>query len=350
MTNSNSSLMMFSLSSSNEQPSVSAEFLNCTLGSWTLRNINNVTIEFCSVSNILSKLNQTALSLSNSTAWISDIIVQNVTFIKLYSVLNISYESWVSLKKAQFRNNTAFNGLIHVADSSALFVYDSQFYNNNARNLGGVIYATKSFVTINFTRFKDNTAYLGGAIYIRESASVNIRYSNFTQNRARAGGAIVGIHTVQFNISNSQFILNKAVVNKSKRSQSSRMNLKLKGFKFLKSPLAILFERQKQSGWLTNKDAPIGGVLACVHNCLVNIKNCTFERNTADMSGSCIDITQNGLVHISESKFTNNTAGFRGCGTVCIFKHVNISVLNTTFHGNSVEGTGVAIGDNIAFR
>ena len=121
-------------------------------------------------------------------------------------------------------------------------------------------------------------------------------------------------------------------MNKSFQSQSSIINLKYKGLEFLKNPLEILFERQKQSGWLMNEYASIGGVLACFNNCVVNVENCAFERNTADMSGSSIDVTQNGLVHISRSTFTNNTSGFRGCGAMCIFKNVEISIINTTFH------------------
>lgn len=126
-------------------------------------------------------------------------------------------KSVVAVMASSFVNNSAeFNGSVVCAVNTSSEDYvtlkESSFYNNEARNCGGITLLSKaSLLTVIECSFTRNTAFKGGAIYLLSNNSMTIESSNFTHNSAgENGGVIYSAGQNQVSISNSILSFNIA--------------------------------------------------------------------------------------------------------------------------------------------
>ena len=235
-----------------------------------------------------------------------------------------TYDAYVTIINCTFTNFTADRG-------GALFLWgkaevkDSIFINNNAM-LGGAIFilspaTNANNVILDNITVKDNVAdSYGAGIYVAGSYSNTtvIKNSNFINNTGHGKGGAVYISDGNIIINNSLFDSNKAI------AYDEDYEVDLAGG-------AIYISRYvnaniSNSQFLNNYAKEYAGALACDNSIItftdlttgeveeiyycININNCLFTNNTADISAGAIYIGFNSLptVTIFNSTFDSNKA------------------------------------------
>jgi predicted outer membrane repeat protein len=179
-------------------------------------------------------------------------------------------------------NRKANGGAIY--NNGLLTVTDSAFTNNTATTAGGAIYSSPltatstATVTVNNSVFSGNTAAYGGAIY-NYCSNVTVNESTFTNNSA----------------TNST---------------------------------------QQGGGAILNYSA---GTFTAV----TTVNSSTFTNNTAAKDGGAIHNYLNGVVNVTNSTFTGNSAA--NGGAIYIHTGSTLKVINSTLTGNSATDTGGGI-------
>ncbi len=189
-----------------------------------------------------------------------------------------------SLSDCSFINNTALVGGALMMMGANTAVSNCTFINNYAisqnTRAGGAIYWYGDNAAITNCTFKDNTAKLGGAIHLY--------YSSGT-------------------ISDSVFINNSA----------------------------------EQSGGAIYTEEIDGAIYGFDSHNYLNITNCTFEENHAEMDGGAINLYGSANCTVSNCNFANNAAddggAFHADGLM------NNTISNSKFTDNKAEYSGGAI-------
>lgn len=165
--------------------------------------------------------------------------------------------------------------LIHVTDESIAYIDGCEFLNNSGYAGGAITVSRGGTVYINNSYFHENKAFLdtniGGAIYV-ERGYLYIANSLFVNNTACDGGVIFLGFESEADIINSTFENNTAI--KTTHSEGG------------------------------------GGAIFTRSNNL-NIENCSFIENYADLYGGAIYIDY-GDVSIEKSYFENNYVKYNG--------------------------------------
>lgn len=101
---------------------------------------------------------------------------------------------------------------LSVNDHSAAAIYDSEFWNNNARiGFGGAIRVRRSNMIVNNCMFSNSSGYQGAVLYITTYSNVVINGSIYCNNFANlSGGAIAMDQSSELTDFGSQFISNWA--------------------------------------------------------------------------------------------------------------------------------------------
>ena len=121
-----------------------------------------------------------------------------------YGGVLYSTRSNVTIVNSSFENNTAFSGSAIYASNSNLIVDSSSCLGNNA-SFAGAIFNYQSNITCVNSNFINNSAkYYGDAILHLSQGKSNINNTNFDSNNARYGGAIY-IMQADLNIYHSVF-------------------------------------------------------------------------------------------------------------------------------------------------
>lgn len=240
-----------------------------------------------------------------------------------------------------------------------LYFYRVSFIGNKAKNLGGAIFFTAPYSTLNSSRilncnFISNKAHYGGAIYAGSSLlyqgfSLSIENCSFSLNEAAYGGALhlLGDHSY---IYSSSFFKNKA----SKG-----------GAIYLKSPESFIYG----SSFNQNEASYEGGAVGVYSNfqetaelglSRLSFINCAFYKNSAfgdslASGGAIINKCEEGMLQLSfvNTMFYENTAQNKG-GAIANFADLRennpeikaeflSNFLNCTFSKNSAGKEGGAI-------
>ena len=214
----------------------------------------------------------------------------------------------INVNNAEFTNNTAveYGGAIYGNSDGSITVSDSTFTGNKTTNTGedivsnGGAIASSGNLTATGSTFKDNHSTRdAGAINVGSSdktVTASISNSTFENNIADwSGGAMsVGMNTT---INNSNFKNNNA--DNGGALFVTRYN----------NPDTVLtinnttFEGNTATNLVAQGN---GGAIS--NNATVNINNSTFNGNSAVNNGGAIRNHTDGVLNISGTTFTNNTA------------------------------------------
>ena len=215
-----------------------------------------------------------------------------------------------------FDGNTSTSGGGAIANFVTINTINATFTNNSTtdeNSFGGTIFNSGKIGSINGI-FDGNTSTSGGGaiVNVGEISSIS---GKFTNNQAKiAGGAIV-----TGDVSNEKLTLNAN----------------------LKEIKNSIFENNK----VTDKS---GGGGAIINNQLtntLNINSSSFNSNSANDGGA---IYNSGILAVSNSTFTNNTAQRTGGAIANVSDtkqkvNANLTVENSTFSGNQSGRIGGAI-------
>ena len=154
-------------------------------------------------------------------------------------------------------------------------------------SVGGVLFVTKSNITVMDSNFVSNSAEMGGVMYVHQFSNVAIINSTFTNNRASVAYA---------DIYHSSY-------SKIWADSSGSLDFKVCG----------------------------AGSLVIFQSTLI-INGSTFRNNTSECDGGALSIQQHSIVTIFSSRFFNNIVS--GSGGALIIAESNATVEKCIFHNN----------------
>ena len=316
MKDCNATLLELKYSESN---SISIE--DCTLDTWSFKNVKQVMIKNCTNDAPGTPIK---LNFYNSSGIIENLNISSQRHNTNEPIFDIRNFSHVNITELTFFNNSV---PLASVDSSTIVISESIVDKNQVLDLyrpswrHSNILANRSIVHISNSKFTDNVAEeYGGAIFIYNNSTLYISNCTLKNNKAgRNGGAIVAVHSVLEIISNSYFTDNVA--------------------------------------------EEYGGAIH-IYNSSLYIINCTLKNNKAGIDGGAIaafvsvleinECTFTGNQIVSEEKFNNSGFG----GALSLNSNSTAEIQNTIFHSNSArEGAAInvylnskVIGKNLLFQ
>ena len=373
----------------------SAQQATCIYFSTTSKEVSNINIYNCNFTGNNATLNS-ASGIGGAALYFNSYNSVNITesyFANnkalnsmagaLYSNPSTSGTPTLSITKSEFDDNYATSGgAVYLTGKNAQFIY-SNFAGNNATTGGAV------FILANYTKFVDskfinNNATTGGAVVIGKGSSgsdLSGSYTSFDNvtfkdNSAKKAGAIDWGSKIG-NVTDSKFINNTATGGDAGGAiyiEDRASDIKIINSDFIKNNASSSSGGaiSGKSNDVTIKDSRFdentaenayGGAIYWETGDRLNISNCNFTENFAK-SGAAVDImtssedaniekslfdknkgTDRGAIYfsspngkISESNFTNNTAGNYG-GAISLNTQ-NVIISKCRFEDNNASSAG----------
>ena len=373
----------------------SAQQATCICFSTTSKEVSNINIYNCNFTGNNATLNS-ASGIGGAALYFNSYNSVNITesyFANnkalnsmagaLYSNPSTSGTPTLSITKSEFDDNYATSGgAVYLTGKNAQFIY-SNFAGNNATTGGAV------FILANYTKFVDskfinNNATTGGAVVIGKGSSgsdLSGSYTSFDNvtfkdNSAKKAGAIDWGSKIG-NVTDSKFINNTATGGDAGGAiyiEDRASDIKIINSDFIKNNASSSSGGaiSGKSNDVTIKDSRFdentaenayGGAIYWETGDRLNISNCNFTENFAK-SGAAVDImtssedaniekslfdknkgTDRGAIYfsspngkISESNFTNNTAGNYG-GAISLNTQ-NVIISKCRFEDNNASSAG----------
>jgi len=263
----------------------------------------------------------------------------------------VTEDGWLSLKRLTLTHGRGQSGGAIYVDGGYLFVYSSNFVDNDAlfQGSGGAIFNDGKMEIVRGTWFENNRAMIGGAIatglmldedqliddctFIENNGSWGggavyrnggrgetlIRGSRFEGNSSNRGGAVyIGDSLLVLTIESSEFIRNGGGTTCG----------------------AVLTEDGTASitdSYFEGNEASNGGAL-CSWGGNMLVTRSIFNQNTAPTRGGAI--SNAGDLHIIDSTFSGNSTGGDGGG---VSSSGHLIIENSTFDANMAEAEGGGI-------
>ncbi len=217
----------------------------------------------------------------------------------------------------QFFDNAAADdgGAIFVDATSTISIEDAEFVNNSAENDGGAINIVQEIINagaienifIDNTTFQSNNARQGGAVFLGENRTVNITNSLFGSNTSVAEGGAIFASSDFNNVGDLEFL--------SIADSTFRMN--------------------QSTGAGSSSD---GGALAIFAGQVVDIANTAFELNSADNEGGAVFLAQ-ATLECDQCTFDQNLAGSYG-GAINVENTSTVTIARSTLSSNDAQSAG----------
>ncbi|MSQ03512.1 MAG: hypothetical protein EXR71_16745 [Myxococcales bacterium] len=213
---------------------------------------------------------------------------------------------------ATFDDSTAtygYGGHVHLSNYGSTRFVDTTFSGGLAYYDGGAVYAYYLYdggVSVERCRFDDNTANYGsgGALLVYQGSGLSILASELTRNRAYShGGGLAVWYGVPTEIRDSVVRYNTTVYFSGGGINWNAYYASDADFMLTDSVVS------------DNAAAEGGGGLALFFAADVEIAGTAFERNIADdrsFGGGMLLSRPSGLVHVHNTGFEGNSAGFGG--------------------------------------
>jgi predicted outer membrane repeat protein len=286
----------------------------------------------------------------------SSTVIDTTTLISGFNIkngANIDKGAGIYLNNASLTlKDSHINNNVSTDNGGGIYIYngDINIYNchlsNNGSSFGGAIYVNSNGqILLENTQLKNNSANEGGALIVWDNGNVNLVDCTFEYNQASSfdGGGIRFYGNGELNISNSTFKNNVSPRGGGAISISGYQNVigEIRNVDFIGNSVTNNY----MSGGAVNlwKSAHDfisckflnnlnlngeGGALYVWNNGDVNLLDCIFENNQANIGGGVL--LQSGT--ISNSTFINNHAtnggGIYGEGTI-----TNVNIISNTGHG-----------------
>lgn len=263
----------------------------------------------------------------------------------------------MNIKNSLFFNNQAgqHGGAIYALFAFGITVNNSNFEQNEAIISGGVVYARNSILNMHNSFFDHNEAGTDGGTVFSYHSRIDVYNSSFHENRASDSGGVMKTNITKINVYNSSFHRNKAN-NDGGVFYASYSRVNFYNSSFLSNEAGksggVMYETKTDTSRLTkmsymnkctflNNSAMEGGVLY-VHGVLVTDFSCMYHRNWAKRNGGVFILNEGGI-KISESSFASNSAGNSG-GVLSILNYwfqSHIALERSNFTSNKAFVGGV---------
>lgn len=229
----------------------------------------------------------------------------------------------LTVSNCNFTQNTAMGGGA-IYNDGILQVISSTFNNNTAPN--GVGGAIANYGNLNMTNctFNNNSGWFyGGAIY--NSKNLNMANCTFNNNTSEEGGAIYNYRTGVLNITKTSF-------------NNNTVDYSNGGAIYNCGTLTIT------SSKITNNIAKSDGGAIYNNYGTLNVTNTNFTNNKA-ANGGAITNGGNGTLTVTLCQFTNNIVTGVGGAIENYGYHGNLTVINSSFTGNTAINGGAIDND-----
>lgn len=315
MTESNKSFGDIQTLIDNAKENESITLSGTYMGNGTPITINKAGLKIIGTNNtILNACNLSSILINNA----NNVTIENITFMNgsdTYGGAILSNAS-INIHNSNFNSNFAvLGGVIFI--NSTIFKINNCLFSENMALWGGAIYMENSFSFIDNCTFNNISAMLGSVIFSNYSINI-IRYSIFKDNVA--GDGVIYATNSNFIFTDSKFINNNA--------QMGGVIL------FKNNPNSYLINCSFENNIVYEESVMI------VFNSNVDMLNCSFNNNEGYDSGA-IEVDDDGIVMILNSKFTNNYGKYGGA----ILNYNQLYVYNSTFENNSAEIGGAILSD-----
>ena len=310
---------------------------NCTFGNWTFWQVQNVIIK-----NTRSfKMNyfQTYLNFYNSSGLMKNIAMNDLNFTNMFEGLWVQSNSFLRITRSNFANNTVFQGLIKVLDSSTLEMSDCNLQSNQAIDYAGAIFTDKSFIYITNTSFEDNKAIqAGGALALQEGSFLHMKRCSFSNNQVKFWS---NARLIKDGFGEAIFLSN---------STANGFNIYFTGNKANYSGglyIKLYSKVKMQDTYFSDNRAVIGSASFIFNLCKYSCKNCSLYQNENidainGTDSAAVNLYLNSTLNVSDFKCENH----RGYYVGCIYADYNSTVFinNATFNMNT--GCAIVVANN----
>ena len=219
----------------------------------------------------------------------------------------------------------SMGGAVYVAIQSQLFVANCVFENNSAQYAGAIAATRNVVVQIQKTNFTGNSAFEGGAIRLDTVSYLRTTDCRFEDNHAQnAGGAIEG---------------GTEAVLKIKRSYFSENSASFSGAILATINVTLDIQETTFVGNMAFSDL---GAIDVQHQAHLRIKNCLFDNNLSQRYGGAICGGFNATVDIQDTKFRRNRP-VQG-GAIDVDQRSFLQITNCTFEDNHAQLGGALFG------
>ena len=286
---------------------------NCTLGNWTFRQVQNISIE--NIKNTFDESVPTSLNFYNSTAFIKNMTIEHENLTGHLEGIFAQDFSTLHIEHSNFMNNTVKYGLIKVLNLSNLIMSNCSMLGNHA-DFAAAIYANESLVNLTNTYMQNNKANIvGGAIFAETQSRLQIENCTFRNNEANKSGAIHLVYFSQADLFNVYFNRNIAHTGGAMYlTENSTLNAN------------YLYASQNR--------ALFGSVTAVTSSCNISCKNCFLSENIAEhRKGAAIQIFDNSMITVSNLKCLRQIGNLYSC--IYAKCDCTVSVNNSTFEMNT---------------
>ena len=261
----------------------------------------------------------------------------------------------------EFSDNTATYGTVITAFNCTINVTSSKFYNNIAKEQGGVVWIqTGSSLTISDSEIANNTAQRkgGGIIHMTDSSSVMINVCQVYNNFAMKSGSVIDAYQPHsLAIYGSSLwnntaqdggviaILNDGTADKSRNgivvAQCGDNNKKVHP--------SVNFDKHQCNNSVSDVQEGVSNMQREVST--ISIFDSVFNSNVAHQTGGVFDIEYTSNMTVKVSTFRNNVA-YYGSGGVFEVERISLSIQDVEFINNQAGVGGVirAFQSNIFFR
>lgn len=328
---------------------------------FSLHSLNSLTFKSIDpyVNMSISCLNEGRLVLHD----IHDVLLSNVTLVsceentvELVDCFAIKESLVQSLSRSTHQTSFYFNGINQLLVINSTFTFSvtegiacvfkicntnmtlqhSNFGQNSVESdcdLGSILCAFNSSITIQASSFIDNQAPTGGIVYA-DNSTITVHECTFTNNRATICGGVAYISQ------KSNFTIDSCTFSENNSSTDGGVMCITQG-SVVEAELALF---QHNSACRDILPGGNGGVMQLSNNSQCKLKNCTFISNEANEGG--VISTSNGTsVTIMKSYFIGNRAisshyGYGDSAIVNAENNVSIVFTQSTFKNNFATTSG----------
>lgn len=270
------------------------------------------------------------------------------------------------------RSDTPQSACIYLIDSNST-IEDTDFKENKADN-GAAIYVDNSTLTLNDCKFEENKASFGGALFVKDKSVIRIVACNFSRNAAgENGGAMHAVDSkiviessefgnqlasenagcfsilaTEVNCTDSIFFGNHAShggISLARR----RADLYFSECTFddnsaeMSGGMAYLDEQSKlvmDNCVVTNGNASAGAIIFAVDAEMIEVRKTSIEENTA-VDGGSIALFKTAAVLFDVSAMSNKASGFGGF--IWASQESRLEILSSQFSSNEGNYGGVLL-------
>ncbi|MEE1150855.1 MAG: C1 family peptidase, partial [Methanobrevibacter sp.] len=287
---------------------------------------DNVTINNLIINNTVCESGSAILAISNLT-------LNNVTFINCHPINNPQFSSCgailaqrvaLNINNCKFIDTYGEEGASITAGYSSVNVVNSSFISSSGKLIKGHIYLQGSDMLISNSSFLNTSSRYATAIFAEENGNViinNTKFKNLAANKTAGAIAVKGI--ILLAIINCEFDNVSSANNGgavfadgSKNNHMMETHTLINGTKF------------------TNCSSGFGGAILQLGGNL-NIVNSTFSSNSADYEGGAIYTSYADIVILNSKFISNSLSDEISYGGACYLDKGDVMITGSEFINNT---------------